>query len=178
MYDEIKIKFNRLVMETSASHLKISLAKQRLDVTDASGQSISNYSISTAKNGAGERINSECTPLGWHVIDQKIGAGVTVGSVFVGRELTGEIYSKTLAQQYPNRDWILTRILWLSGLEPGVNQGGEVDTFSRYIYLHGTPDQSIMGLPGSHGCVRMHNEDIVDLFDRVHKGDKVLITEE
>jgi lipoprotein-anchoring transpeptidase ErfK/SrfK len=81
--------------------------------------------------------------------------------------LTGEIYSETLAQQYPERDWILTRIIWLQGMESGFNRGGQVDTLSRYIYIHGTPDSEPMGVPKSHGCIRMRNRDLIELFDQI-----------
>ncbi|MDY7024911.1 MAG: L,D-transpeptidase [Pseudomonadota bacterium] len=123
------------------------------------------YSISTAKNGVGSRNGSEKTPLGEHYIRAKIGANAPSHAVFVGRRPTGEIYSEALAAQYPNRDWILTRILWLCGKEVGVNRGGEVDSMRRYIYLHGTPDSEPMGTALSHGCIRMRNADIVELFE-------------
>jgi lipoprotein-anchoring transpeptidase ErfK/SrfK len=125
----------------------------------------------------GERKGSYCTPRGRHVIRAKIGAGAPVNSVFVERRPTGEIYSPELAARFPGRDWILTRILWLSGCEPGFNRLGDVDTMRRYIYIHGSPDSAVMGTPGSIGCVRMHNEDLVDLFDRVPVGTPVNILE-
>lgn len=120
-------------------------------------------------------MGSECTPTGWHRIRAKIGAGQPLGAVFVGRRPTGEIYSADLQQQHSKRDWILTRILWLGGLEPGKNRYGKVDTTWRYIYIHGCPDHLIDGTPGSHGCIRMKNLDLVDLFDRVNVGLKVFI---
>lgn len=135
------------------------------------------YPVSTAKNGPGERRGSGCTPRGWHVIRAKIGAGCPINTVFVGRRPTGEIYTPALRERYPERDWILTRILWLSGLEPGRNRLGEVDTMRRYIYIHGCPDEEEVGVPRSHGCVRMHNLALLDLFDRVEAGTRVLITE-
>lgn len=122
-----------------------------------------NYSISTAKNGVGEQKGSYCTPRGWHRIYRIIGHEHAINSVFVGRQWTGEIYSAALATQFPDRDWILTRILQLEGLEPGRNQGGEVDSLNRYIYIHGTPDNTPLGIPGSHGCIRMHNQDVIEL---------------
>jgi len=133
------------------------------------------YSVSTAKNGAGQLMGSECTPTGWHRIRAKIGAGQPLGAVFVARRPTGETYNADLQQQYPQRDWILTRILWLGGLEPGLNRYGKVDTTWRYIYIHGCPDHLVDGTPGSHGCVRMKNFDLIDLFDRVDAGLKVHI---
>lgn len=133
------------------------------------------YSISTGKNGLGEQQHSECTPRGLHEIHSIIGAGHDVNSVFVARVWTGEIYSAELAQRFPDRDWILTRILRLKGLEDGRNRGGDVDTFERYIYIHGTPDHVALGVPGSHGCVRMNNQDIVALAEWVHVGTQVFI---
>ena len=133
------------------------------------------YSISTGKNGLGELSGSECTPRGWHLIHQIIGVECAPNSVFVGRLWTGEIYSEQLASQFPERDWILTRILQLEGMEPGRNKGGCVDTLSRYIYLHGTPDTTLLGVPGSHGCVRMRNEDVVELANWVRVGTRVCI---
>jgi hypothetical protein len=97
----------------------------------------------------------------------KIGAGAAPNTVFVGRRVTGEVWSPKLAEQHPGRDWILTRILWLSGCEPGFNRLGDVDTMRRYIYIHGCPDMLPMGVPGSIGCVRMRNADIIELFDLV-----------
>jgi L,D-transpeptidase YbiS len=125
------------------------------------------YSVSTAKKGAGEKNGSFCTPRGRHIVRAKIGAGQPLGTVFVRRRPTGEVWSPELDAKYPGRDWILTRILWLSGLEPGKNRLGDVDTMRRYIYIHGSPDRAEMGKPGSIGCVRMHNADIVELFDLV-----------
>ena len=121
------------------------------------------YSVSTAKNGLGEQSGSECTPRGWHRIYNIIGLESRANAVFIGRKWTGEYYSDELAAQYPERDWILTRILQLDGLEPGFNQGGDVDSLKRYIYIHGTPDSTRLGEPGSHGCVRMANLDIIEL---------------
>jgi hypothetical protein len=126
-----------------------------------------NYKISTGKNGVGEQINSECTPRGWHRIYSVIGQEHKSNSVFVAREWTGEFYSKELAQNNPGRDWILTRILQLDGLEPGRNKGDDVDSLKRYIYIHGTPDSTELGAPGSRGCIRMRNNEIICLADWV-----------
>jgi L,D-transpeptidase YbiS len=125
------------------------------------------WSVSTAKNGPGEKNGSFCTPRGKHIVRAKIGAGQPAGTVFVRRRPTGEVWTPELHARYPGRDWMLTRILWLSGKEPGFNRLGEVDTMRRYIYIHGSPDTAEMGKPGSIGCVRMRNRDIVELFDRV-----------
>lgn len=128
---------------------------------------IKEYSISTAKNGIGQQKGSNQTPLGWHTIRAKIGADASPNSVFVGRRFTGEIYSTELAEQFPQRDWILSRIMWLSGCEIGRNRLGNVDTMQRYIYIHGTPDTEPMGVPESHGCIRMRNSDVIELFDLI-----------
>lgn len=125
------------------------------------------YPVSTAKNGLGELKGSECTPRGWHRIHSHIGKDAPINSVFVAREWTGEIYSDELASNFPNRDWIVTRILQLDGLEEGRNKGGEVDTLQRYIYIHGTPKKSNLDNPGSHGCIRMGNSDLIELFNWV-----------
>jgi len=133
------------------------------------------YPISSGKAGTGQLQGSGCTPLGQHRVRIKIGVGAATGSVFVGRRATGEIYSAELAQRYPERDWILTRILWLTGAEPGFNRGGNIDSLRRYIYIHGTPDSEPMGKPASHGCIRMRNHDILELFDLVQNGTPVEI---
>lgn len=156
--------------------IEIDLGAQRLRLLRGD-ELLRDYSVSTAKNGAGERIDTGCTPRGRHLIAEKFGEGAASGSVFVGRRPTGEIYSPELRKQGPTRDWILTRILWLSGMEPGRNQGGEVDTYNRYIYIHGAPDDVPMGTPGSAGCIRMRNRDVIELFDRVPSGTPVEIRE-
>lgn len=156
-------------------HINVSIPEQRLTLFDDSGIVNAQYRISTALNGAGCEKNSGCTPLGEHVVRAKIGAGMPLNTVFVGRRATGEICTPALMAEFPNRDWILTRILWLSGREVGVNRLGHVDTMQRYIYIHGTPDHVVMGAADSHGCVRMRNADIVQLFDRVAVGTSVTI---
>ena len=158
--------------------IRINIATQTLELLDEQGQLIKRYPVSTAKNGAGEQEGSYCTPRGKHIIRAKIGAGQPLNSVFVRRRPTGEIYTPELSAQYPERDWILTRILWLSGCQPGFNRLGDVDTMRRYIYIHGTPEEEAIGTPISHGCVRMRNSDMVDLFDRVATGTEVEIVEE
>ena len=155
--------------------IRIHLPDQRLELLE-DGAVAASYPVSTARNGPGERCGSGCTPRGWHRIRIKIGAGLPLNTVFVGRRPTGEIYSPELAVGYPERDWILTRILWLTGLQMGFNRGGDRDTLRRYIYLHGCPDDAPMGIPLSHGCIRMRNQDLLELFDRVEPGDQVFIT--
>lgn len=157
-------------------YLDICLASQQLTVY-ISGNKMHCYPVSTAKKGAGELMGSECTPTGWHKIRAKIGDGQPLNSVFIARRPTGEIYSPDLGKQHPQRDWILTRILWLGGLEPGKNRYGQVDSTWRYIYIHGCPDQLMDGSPQSHGCIRMKNADVLDLFNRIEVGVKVYIHE-
>jgi lipoprotein-anchoring transpeptidase ErfK/SrfK len=146
--------------------IEIDLPKQQLTVREGT-RVLKKYSVSTAARGAGEKNGSFCTPRGRHLIRAKIGAGQPEGTVFVRRRPTGEVWSPEMDAKYPGRDWILTRILWLSGCETGRNRLGDVDTMRRYIYIHGSPDRAEMGKPGSIGCVRMHNKDIVELFDLV-----------
>lgn len=158
----------------SLPHIDIDIGAQTLTLVE-SGKTAAVYTISTALNGPGERQNSGCTPRGEHYVRACIGAGQPINSVFVGRRPTGELYSAQLAQEHPERDWILTRILWLCGREWGSNRGPGVDSFRRFIYIHGTPDSEPMGVPRSHGCVRMRNRDLVELFERVPPGTPVLI---
>lgn len=158
-------------------HIQISITNQTLTLLDNFGGVKAKYSVSTAANGVGCEKNSNCTPLGHHIIRAKIGANAAPNTVFVGRRPTGEMFTPELMTQFPNRDWILTRILWLSGTEVGFNRLGNVDTMQRYIYIHGSPDSAEMGKIGSHGCVRMRNADIVELFDLVEAGVSVLIAE-
>ena len=155
--------------------IEISIQHQTLTLLDDFGGVKTKYSVSTAANGVGCEKNSGCTPLGNHVIRAKIGTNAQPNTVFVGRRPTGEICTPELMAAFPNRDWILTRILWLSGVEVGFNRLGNVDTMQRYIYIHGSPDSTQMGQIGSHGCIRMRNSDIIELFDLVEPGIPVLI---
>ncbi|MDR0378866.1 MAG: L,D-transpeptidase [Candidatus Accumulibacter sp.] len=145
----------------------VSIARQRLTLFDDAGRPVREYPVSTATGGAGEKVGSFCTPRGKHLVRARIGAGLPLGSVFVARRPNGEIHTPELAAKYPGRDWILSRILWLSGGEPGFNRLGDVDTMRRFIYIHGCPEAEPMGRPGSHGCIRMRNRDVVELFDLV-----------
>lgn len=155
--------------------IKIAADAQQLTL-EKDAKIVKTYSISTARKGLGELRDSEMTPRGWHQIKLKIGQGALINTVFVGRRETGEVYSPMLAKCYPERDWILTRIIWLSGLESGFNRYGLVDTFKRYIYIHGCPEEIALGTPLSHGCIRMHNREIIELFDLIPLGTRVLIT--
>ena len=157
--------------------IEIVLSMQQLTLYGDGGEVLKRYPVSTSRYGAGERRGSYQTPRGRHIIRAKIGHGAPLNTVFVARRPTGEIYTPELGARHPDRDWILTRILWLSGCEPGFNRLGEVDTMRRYIYIHGAPDSVPMGVPGSIGCVRMRNADLVELFDLVPVRTPVLIEE-
>ena len=157
--------------------IEIFISNQKLHVFDKNNIMVARYPVSTSANGVGCIKNSGCTPLGNHIIRAKIGINQTLNAVFVGRRPTGELCTPELMAQYPNRDWILTRILWLSGTELGFNRLGNVDTMQRYIYIHGTPDSTDMSKIGSHGCIRMRNKDVIELYDLVEAGTKVIILE-
>lgn len=156
--------------------IKIEVATQRLQLLNEN-EVLFEWFVSTAYNGVGELAGSGCTPRGWLVIRAKVGEDCPVNGVFVGRRFTGEIYSPALRARYPQRDWILTRLLWLSGSEPRKNRYGKVDTLRRFIYIHGCPDEEPMGIPLSHGCIRMRNQDIITLFAQVKVGTRVLVVE-
>ena len=155
--------------------IEVSIPDQTLTLLDDAGRVLRSYLVSTAAKGAGEKRGSYCTPRGRHIVRARVGAGAALNTVFVGRRPTGEMWSPELAEKFPGRDWMLTRILWLSGCEPGFNRLGDVDTMRRYIYIHGSPDTAPMGTPGSIGCVRMRNYEIVELFDLVPVGTPVEI---
>lgn len=157
------------------NRIEVDISSQVLVFYDENTNKSTRYSISAARNGAGELSGSNCTPRGKHIVRAKIGAGCPINTVFVGRRPTGEIYSPELKEKFPGRDWILARILWLSGCEVGFNRLGSVDTMRRYIYIHSTPDSVPMGIPVSHGCILMRGTDMIELFDRVAAGTAVNI---
>ena len=158
-------------------HIRVSLPGQTLELFADDGRLLHRYRVSTATKGAGEVYGSNQTPRGAHIIRARIGADAAENTVFVKRRPTGETWTPKLGQDNPGRDWMLTRILWLSGREPGFNRLGTVDTMRRYIYIHGSPDNAEMGKPGSIGCIRMHNRDVVELFDQVPIYTPVVIVE-
>ena len=165
----------------SEVHIDVSLATQQLLLYQTSDEGdilLRQFPVSTARNGAGELEGSFCTPRGAHRIAQKIGEGAPLFAVFKARVGTGEIWTPQLEAEDPGRDWILSRILWLDGLEPGKNQGGDVDSHARYIYIHGTNEEDKIGTPVSHGCIRMRNADVVTLFDQVSVDTRVNIRED
>lgn len=154
--------------------ISIDLAAQTLTLLDGE-RPVRTWAVSTALNGGGECMDSGCTPRGEHRVRILIGEGCPENTVFVGRRATGECYSPQLAEQAPDRDWILSRIIWLTGAEPGRNRGGDCDTLRRFIYIHGCPDNEPMGEPVSHGCIRMRNADVIELFSMIGQGTRVLI---
>ena len=157
-------------------HIDIDIARQKLTLFK-DDKPLRSYFISSSSKGVGEQKNSFKTPRGAHIIRAKIGANAPMNTVFSSRRPTGETYSPTLRAENPKRDWVLTRIMWLSGLEKGKNRLGDCDTMQRYIYIHGSPDTAEMGKPGSHGCIRMYNKDLVELFDLTPAFTKVTIKE-
>lgn len=159
------------------TEIRVGLASQTLILAAPDG-GLRSYPVSTARRGPGELAGSEGTPRGRHVVRAKIGAGLPAGAVLVGRRPTGEVWTPVLHQAFPGRDWILSRILWLSGTEPGRNRLGQVDSMRRYIYIHGTPETEPVGVPGSHGCIRMRNADVIELFALVAPGTPVIVEEE
>ena len=150
--------------------INISIPAQTLELVNLKGKL--SYLISTSKYGPGELKNSFCTPRGKHTIRAKIGTGQELGTIFKNRRSTGEVFSES-KHRLEGGDWILTRILWLSGIEKGKNRLGNVDTMQRFIYIHGTPDATILGVPVSKGCINMRNEDVIQVFDLVDVGTMV-----
>lgn len=155
-------------------HILIDIDRQALGLYEGARR-LGEYRVSTGLNGVGEQHGSGCTPRGLHRVRIRIGERCPLGTVFRGRRPTGEIYDSAFAAEHPGRDWILTRILWLTGCESGRNRGGCVDTLRRFIYIHGCPETEPMGVARSHGCIRMHGPELIELFDRTPAGTPVLL---
>lgn len=155
----------------------VGMGSQTLTLFDATGQMRGRYTVSTARLGAGERENSLQTPRGWHRVCERIGDGATPDTIIYHRAVTPWHYTAQLHADYPDKDWVLARILWLCGLEPGKNQGEGVDSHDRAIYIHGAGDHVAFGTPTSRGCVRMRTREVVELYARVPLGTDVLIDE-
>ena len=154
----------------TAMEIEISITNQELILIDDNGV-IKIYKISSSKFGEGSKENSFKTPLGKHEIKKMIGKDVIIGGRFIGRVHTGEIFPIYSDQEiYVKEDVVQSRILWLSGLENNINKGIGVDSFARYIYIHGTPEEWLLGTKASKGCIRMSNQDVIELFDKVHEG--------
>jgi L,D-transpeptidase YbiS len=161
-------------IKQTLNHLLVNINEQTMNYYH-SDELVKSYKISTAKNGIGSEMGSNKTPLGWHIIRAKIGDGMPIGTIFKGRRVISKIFDISMLESEPNNDWILSRILWLSGLEKGKNRLGNVDTMQRYIYIHGIGDESKIGKPNSQGCINMINEDIIELFDNIPTGSTVYI---
>lgn len=157
--------------------IEVGVHSQQLALYDERGVPVRQYVVSTASKGVGERVNSYQTPRGWHKVCERIGDGVARDTIIYRRQITPWLYTPQLHAEYPTKDWILTRILWLCGQEPGVNQGGDVDSYDRAIYLHGAGEHVAFGTPTSRGCVRMRGDDIIDLYDITANGIDVFINE-
>ncbi len=164
-----------LRLPTPMQHILVDIPTQTLTLYDTHDTVEMRFAIASSRYGCGQQRGSYQTPLGKHTIRAKIGADMPCYTVFRGRRPTGECWSPALHTQYPERDWILTRILWLCGCEAGFNRHGAVDTMQRYIYIHGTPDCVPLGVPSSIGCIRMHSHDLIQLFERVPLYTPVLI---
>ncbi len=162
-----------LSLDSERPILHVDIDQQLLAVLRPDDPVLRYYPVSTAINGRGQREGSYCTPTGWHRIAQCVGEGEPMGRVFRGRRPTDQILLS--GDDHGEEDVITTRILWLEGLEPGHNRGGDCDSHARYIYLHGTPDEANIGRPVSKGCIRLRNSDMVELFEQVRVGDALLI---
>ena len=156
-------------------YVVVAIGAQRLYLMQ-DGRLFKVYPVSTSVFGPGAQENSNQTPLGLHQIKQKFGEGEPLGMIFKARKPTGRIAEIIKEPIDIPADDVTTRIMWLEGMEPGINQGGKVDSYKRYIYIHGTPEEGLIGRPASHGCVRMYNEDVIELFSKLPEGTLVYIT--
>ncbi|MEM9676158.1 MAG: L,D-transpeptidase [Bacteroidota bacterium] len=154
--------------------IRVSIAEQKLYLVE-DGQTLKQYPVSTSAYGIGSEAGSNKTPLGKHKVISKFGADAPLGTIFRSRINTGRVATIYTDETDLEEDDVTTRILRLTGLEPGKNKGPGVDSFSRYIYIHGTPEEGLIGQPASHGCIRMKNADVVELFDLVDEGTLVMI---
>lgn len=168
--DYINIKYQR----SFDSYLFVSVKRQKIFyIKNGNVEKI--FLISTAKKGLGQEIHSEKTPEGLHQIKQKIGSNLPKDAILREREYSGEIATIYTDETDVEDDFVTSRIMWLEGLESGINRGGNVDSYNRYIYIHGTPEEGLIGKPASHGCVRMKNSEVIELFDLVQVNTPVLI---
>lgn len=154
--------------------LQVSVAKQQMTLYEL-GRPVQTFRISTSMVGTGSRMGSIRTPLGRHRICRMVGDGLVAGAVLRGAKPTGEVAQIFIDTTNVEDDLVTTRILWLEGLEPGRNRGGLVDSYHRYIYIHGTPEEGLIGQPASHGCLRMYNRDVIALYNRIRLGSLVII---
>jgi lipoprotein-anchoring transpeptidase ErfK/SrfK len=157
--------------------IRVNIGEQTLYLMNEQGDVEREYPVSTSKYGVGNESGSEKTPLGLHRIKDKIGGSMPINMVMVGREPKGLLQDCINEGMELPDDVITSRIMWLEGMEPGRNQGGYVDTYNRYIYIHGTSEENKIGTPASIGCIRMLNEDVIELYRLVDTGTEVLIEE-
>jgi lipoprotein-anchoring transpeptidase ErfK/SrfK len=163
-------------MRNSVS-LLVRISEQSLYLLDELEEVVQKYAVSTSKYGVGNKEGSFQTPTGRHIVKEKIGGQVAMNEVFVGRKPLGVLEDLQARQADLPEDIITSRIMWLEGLEPGVNKGNDIDSYQRYIYIHGTSEEDKIGTAASHGCIRMRNDDVIDLFDQIETGCEVLIEE-
>ena len=152
----------------------VDISEQRLYLYN-NDNLVQSFPVSTSKYGEGQIENSFKTPLGLHEIKEKIGAKAPINTIFTARENTNKIAEIQINPNDTEYDFVTSRILWLDGLENGINRGVGVDSYSRYIYIHGTHEEGLIGQKASHGCIRMFNNDVIELFDMVSEGTKVQI---
>ena len=152
----------------------VDISEQRLYLKSGE-QTLVSYPISTSKYGEGSKENSFKTPLGNHIIKEKIGENAPINTIFISRINTKNIASIENKPKNTENDYVTSRIMWLEGEENGVNKGPGIDSYERYIYIHGTHEEGLIGVKASHGCIRMFNVDVIDLYDRIHNGTKVII---
>ena len=163
---EISTKYSA---QLTSIWILVHIADQKLYVIEH-GREQCNFTVSTSKFGSGCKQDSLQTPIGAHVIAKKIGQGKPLGEIFSGRKPTGQIADICHTNEATGQDLILTRIMWLKGLEQNKNSGKDCDSYQRYIYIHGTHEEGLLGTPASHGCVRMSNKDVIELYNRVDEG--------
>jgi len=163
-----------VISYAESAHIEVDISEQRLYLIENSLIKAS-YPISTSKYGEGSIENSFKTPLGKHSIKEMIGEEAEINTIFTSRINTKR--SATIIDQFEDtvNDYVTSRIMWLDGEEDGLNKGGNVDSFRRYIYIHGTHEEGLIGTKASHGCIRMFNYDVIELFNLVNIGTKVLI---
>lgn len=155
-------------------YMYVSVKHQRLYLI-VNDSTIRKYPISTAAKGIGSKMNSFKTPPGLHTISRKIGDNVPIGGLFQSRMYTGRQVKILTEKQKADGDYVTTRIMWLQGEEPGLNKGRSVDSYNRYIYIHGTAEEGYLGQPASHGCIRMKNTDVIELYNMIEEGTPILI---
>jgi len=166
-----------LALAQDSLWMQVSVAQQKLFLMNKK-DTLRNYEISTSKYGLGSESGSHKTPLGLHRVVEKYGDGAPEGTIFKSRINTGRIAEIEMRPQTTKLDYVTTRILWLDGMEPGKNKGGNVDSYHRYIYIHGTHEEGLIGRPASKGCIRMRNNEVIELYELVPIGTTIRIDRE